>query len=79
MIRNLYCVVWFLVLSLWVPLAYCYLRSLELSHNSRLESVGQPYCWNEIITLSTKYRDLTAHSQLALTVSYIGAILKICH
>ncbi|XXG72702.1 hypothetical protein AAC387_Pa07g1741 [Persea americana] len=39
-----------------------------LSTRTRLESVGQPYCWNEIITLSTKYRDLTAHSQLALTV-----------
>ncbi|RWR84950.1 Phosphatidylinositol 3-/4-kinase [Cinnamomum micranthum f. kanehirae] len=39
-----------------------------LPTRTRLESVGQPYCWNEIITLSTKYRDLTAHSQLALTV-----------
>ncbi|KAF9622887.1 hypothetical protein IFM89_035120 [Coptis chinensis] len=39
-----------------------------LSTKTRLESIGQPYCWNELITLSTKYRDLTAHSQLALTV-----------
>ncbi|KAL5723815.1 phosphatidylinositol 3-kinase [Ranunculus cassubicifolius] len=39
-----------------------------LATRTRLESVGQPYCWNELITLTTKYRDLTAHSQLALTV-----------
>ncbi|XP_026384357.1 phosphatidylinositol 3-kinase, root isoform-like [Papaver somniferum] len=39
-----------------------------LSTRTRLESSGQPYCWNELVTLSTKYRDLTAHSQLALTV-----------
>ncbi|CAA7402283.1 unnamed protein product [Spirodela intermedia] len=39
-----------------------------LPTRTRLESSGQPYCWNELITLSTKYRDLTAHSQLALTV-----------
>ncbi|XP_038693251.1 phosphatidylinositol 3-kinase, root isoform-like isoform X1 [Tripterygium wilfordii] len=38
-----------------------------LPMRTRLESTG-PYCWNELITLSTKYRDLTAHSQLALTV-----------
>ncbi|CAK9182753.1 unnamed protein product [Ilex paraguariensis] len=35
---------------------------------TRLESTGPSYCWNELITLSTKYRDLTANSQLALTV-----------
>lgn len=35
----------------------------------RLESGGPSYCWNELITLSTKYRDLTANSQLAVTVS----------
>ena len=35
---------------------------------NRLESSGQPYCWNELITLSTKYRDLTTQAQLALTV-----------
>ncbi|MQL74988.1 hypothetical protein Taro_007359 [Colocasia esculenta] len=40
-----------------------------LPTRTRLESSGQPYCWNELITLSTKYRDLTAHAQLALTVS----------
>ncbi|XP_010023534.2 phosphatidylinositol 3-kinase, root isoform [Eucalyptus grandis] len=39
-----------------------------LPTRTRLESAGPPYCWNELITLSTKYRDLTAHSQLALTV-----------
>ncbi|XP_078431402.1 vacuolar protein sorting 34 [Wolffia australiana] len=39
-----------------------------LPTRTRLESSGQPYCWNELITLSTKYRDLTVHSQLALTV-----------
>ncbi|KAF2292760.1 hypothetical protein GH714_027903 [Hevea brasiliensis] len=35
---------------------------------TRLESSGPSYCWNELISLSTKYRDLTAHSQLAVTV-----------
>ncbi|KAK6931044.1 Phosphatidylinositol 3-/4-kinase, catalytic domain [Dillenia turbinata] len=40
-----------------------------LSTRTRLESSGQPYIWNELITLSTKYRDLTAHSQLAFTVN----------
>ncbi|KAF2286664.1 hypothetical protein GH714_023347 [Hevea brasiliensis] len=35
---------------------------------SELESAGPSYYWNELITLSTKYRDLTAHSQLAVTV-----------
>ncbi|XP_077244146.1 vacuolar protein sorting 34 isoform X2 [Tasmannia lanceolata] len=39
-----------------------------LSMRTRLESTGPTYCWNELITLSTKYRDLTAHAQLALTV-----------
>nr|CAN76735.1 hypothetical protein VITISV_012040 [Vitis vinifera] len=38
-----------------------------LPTRTRLESTGPSYCWNELITLSTKYRDLTAHSQLALT------------
>lgn len=38
-----------------------------LSMRTRLES-GQSFYWNELITLSTKYRDLTAHSQLAFTV-----------
>ncbi|CAH8324612.1 unnamed protein product [Eruca vesicaria subsp. sativa] len=36
--------------------------------NSILNIIGSPYCWNELITLSSKYRDLTAHSQLAITV-----------
>ncbi|GER33568.1 phosphatidylinositol 3-kinase [Striga asiatica] len=39
-----------------------------LPMRTRLESVGPSYCWNELVTLSTKYRDLTANSQLALTV-----------
>lgn len=39
-----------------------------LASRTRLESSGQPCCWNELITLSTKYRDLTANAQLALTV-----------
>lgn len=37
--------------------------------NSRLKTTGPPYCWNELIALSSKYRDLTAHSQLAITVN----------
>lgn len=36
---------------------------------ARLETNGASYCWNELITLSTKYRDLTANSQVAFTVS----------
>ncbi|GLU03095.1 hypothetical protein SLE2022_203130 [Rubroshorea leprosula] len=39
-----------------------------LPTRTRLESAGPSYCWNEMITLSTKYRDLTDHSQLGLTV-----------
>ncbi|KAF5443141.1 hypothetical protein F2P56_035727 [Juglans regia] len=39
-----------------------------LPTRTRLESTGPPYCWNDLITLSTKYRDLTVHSQLAITV-----------
>ncbi|KAL6958325.1 phosphatidylinositol 3-kinase [Sarracenia purpurea var. burkii] len=39
-----------------------------LPTRTRLESTGPTYCWNELITLSTKYRDLTANSQLGLTV-----------
>ncbi|KAI0523993.1 hypothetical protein KFK09_003357 [Dendrobium nobile] len=39
-----------------------------LPTRTRLESSGQPYCWNELITLSTKYRDLTPQAQLSLTV-----------
>ncbi|AQK52131.1 Phosphatidylinositol 3-kinase VPS34 [Zea mays] len=35
---------------------------------TRLEPSGPKYCWNELITLSTKYRDLTSLSQLAFTV-----------
>lgn len=37
--------------------------------HARLETNGSSYCWNELITLSTKYRDLTANSQVAFTVS----------
>eukprot|EP01018_Ginkgo_biloba_P009326 Gb_01861 [translate_table: standard] len=39
-----------------------------LPTRTRLESTGKPYCWNELISLPAKYRDLTAHAQLALTV-----------
>ncbi|CAL5003099.1 unnamed protein product [Urochloa decumbens] len=35
---------------------------------TRLEPSGPTYFWNELITLSTKYRDLTSLSQLAFTV-----------
>ncbi|KNA23549.1 hypothetical protein SOVF_023590 [Spinacia oleracea] len=41
--------------------------SFGLPMRTRLES-GQSFCWSELITLSTKYRDLTAHSQLSFTV-----------
>jgi phosphatidylinositol 3-kinase len=40
-----------------------------LPMRTRLKTTGPPYCWNELITLSSKYRDLTAHSQLAITVN----------
>ncbi|KAL5229981.1 hypothetical protein ABZP36_028757 [Zizania latifolia] len=36
--------------------------------NTRLDSSGPPYCWDELMTLSAKYRDLTSLSQLAFTV-----------
>ncbi|KAM0944249.1 putative phosphatidylinositol 3-kinase [Dioscorea sansibarensis] len=39
-----------------------------LPTRTRLESSGHPYCWNELVTLSAKYRDLTSQAQLALTV-----------
>ncbi|KAG6471834.1 hypothetical protein ZIOFF_069281 [Zingiber officinale] len=39
-----------------------------LPTRTRLESSGHPYCWNELITLSTKYRDLTSRAQLGFTV-----------
>ncbi|KAK1320919.1 hypothetical protein QJS10_CPA03g00525 [Acorus calamus] len=38
-----------------------------LPTKTRLETAAQQYCWNEFITLNTKYRDLTAHAQLCLT------------
>lgn len=34
----------------------------------RLASIEKPFRWNELVTLSAKYRDLTANAQLALTV-----------
>ncbi|GAV61020.1 LOW QUALITY PROTEIN: Arf domain-containing protein/PI3_PI4_kinase domain-containing protein/PI3Ka domain-containing protein/PI3K_C2 domain-containing protein [Cephalotus follicularis] len=43
-----------------------------LPTRTRLESNGAPYCWNQLITFSTKYRDLTAHSQIALTVREVS-------
>ncbi|XP_054809368.1 phosphatidylinositol 3-kinase, root isoform [Prosopis cineraria] len=39
-----------------------------LPTRTRLESTGPSYYWNELITLTTKYRDLTVQSQLAFTV-----------
>ncbi|KAJ8773848.1 hypothetical protein K2173_008311 [Erythroxylum novogranatense] len=39
-----------------------------LPMRTRLESGSPSYCWNELITLSSKYRDLTAHAQVAFTV-----------
>ncbi|PNY03778.1 phosphatidylinositol 3-kinase root [Trifolium pratense] len=39
-----------------------------LPTRTRLESMGPSYCWNELITLTAKYRDLTAQSQLTFTV-----------
>ncbi|KAJ7953602.1 Phosphatidylinositol 3-kinase, root isoform [Quillaja saponaria] len=39
-----------------------------LSTRTRLESTGPSYFWNELITLTTKYQDLTVHSQLVLRV-----------
>ncbi|CAL9082417.1 unnamed protein product [Musa acuminata subsp. burmannicoides] len=39
-----------------------------LSTKTRLEASGCPYCWNELITLTAKYRDLTSRAQLAFTV-----------
>ncbi|XP_059309314.1 phosphatidylinositol 3-kinase, root isoform isoform X2 [Lycium ferocissimum] len=39
-----------------------------LPMRTRLETGAPSFCWNELITLSTKYRDLTANSQLAFTV-----------
>ncbi|XP_057848847.1 phosphatidylinositol 3-kinase, root isoform isoform X1 [Cryptomeria japonica] len=40
----------------------------ELPSRTRLESQGKPIYWNEYSTLTAKYRDLTAHAQLAFTV-----------
>ncbi|CAH8373896.1 unnamed protein product [Eruca vesicaria subsp. sativa] len=39
-----------------------------LPMRTRLNTTGPAYLWNELITLSSKYRDLTAHSQAAITV-----------
>nr|AMK48030.1 putative phosphatidylinositol 3- nodule isoform isoform x1 [Lupinus angustifolius] len=39
-----------------------------LPTRTRLVSTGSSYSWNELITLTTKYRDLTAQSQLTFTV-----------
>lgn len=35
----------------------------------RLASIEKPCRWNEFVTLSAKYRDLTMDAQLAFTVS----------
>ncbi|KAG0614104.1 hypothetical protein M758_6G151500 [Ceratodon purpureus] len=39
-----------------------------LPTRTRLASIEKPWRWNELVTLSAKYRDLTANAQLALTV-----------
>ncbi|XP_073295971.1 phosphatidylinositol 3-kinase, root isoform-like [Primulina huaijiensis] len=39
-----------------------------LPMRTRLETSGPSFSWNELITLSTKYRDLTANSQLGISV-----------
>lgn len=39
-----------------------------LPTRTRLQSSGPPYCWEELMTLSTKYSDLTSQAQLAITV-----------
>ncbi|XP_010234573.1 phosphatidylinositol 3-kinase, root isoform isoform X2 [Brachypodium distachyon] len=44
-----------------------------LTVDTRLESSGPIYCWNELMTLSIKYRDLTPLSQLAFTVWNVSA------
>lgn len=36
----------------------------------RLSSIEKPWRWNELVTLSAKYRDLSSNAQLALTVGY---------
>jgi hypothetical protein len=36
----------------------------------RLASIEKPWRWNELVTLSAKYCDLAANTQLALTVSH---------
>lgn len=45
--------------------------SMHIFSHARLEPSGPKYCWNELITLSTKYRDLTSLSQLAFTVYFL--------
>ncbi|KAJ7556482.1 hypothetical protein O6H91_05G085500 [Diphasiastrum complanatum] len=39
-----------------------------LTTRTRLAAIEKPCRWNELVTLSAKYRDLTANAQLALTV-----------
>ncbi|XP_066361256.1 phosphatidylinositol 3-kinase, root isoform-like [Miscanthus floridulus] len=39
-----------------------------LPAKTRLQCSGPPHHWDELITITTKYRDLTSHSQLAFTV-----------
>ncbi|PUZ50958.1 hypothetical protein GQ55_6G120100 [Panicum hallii var. hallii] len=39
-----------------------------LPAKTRLQDSGPPYCWNQLITLTTKYKDLISFSQLAFTV-----------
>lgn len=61
---------------LFLILGFIYLFFFLGVLGARLESGGASYCWNELITMSTKYRDLTAHSQLAFTVIFfLGELL----
>ncbi|KAI3901811.1 hypothetical protein MKW98_013926, partial [Papaver atlanticum] len=41
-----------------------------------LDTSVQPYCWNQIVTLRTKYQDITKLSQLALAVELRSTSLK---
>lgn len=50
---------------------FCLLGFNANFSHARLEHSGPKYLWNELITLSTKYRDLTSLSQLAFTVYFL--------
>lgn len=52
---------------------YIYLYTSDFC---RLASIEKPWRWNELVTLSAKYRDLTANAHLALTVSFTLVLVK---